>query len=92
MQSYHRNRQAFQAGRSCSEHVYILSTLVLQMTGVEDRRLFAAFIDLRAAFDSVPHHLLWFQLLEQGVSTRFVELLRAAYETASIRPKLLTSE
>lgn len=78
----------FQAGQSCSDQAYILSTLVSQITGREDRRIYAAFMDLTAAFDSVPHHLLWAQLRDQGVSGHFVDLLRAAYSSASIRVKL----
>lgn len=83
-----REQMGFCPGQSCSDLLYILSTLVSTCTISQDTRIYAAFIDLTAAFDSVPHHLLWQQLVNQGVSVNFINTVKAAYATSSIRLKL----
>ncbi|UYV72120.1 K02A2.6-like [Cordylochernes scorpioides] len=39
-------------------------------------KLYAFFIDLRKAFDTVPHHLLWKKLALNGLSCRFIKQIK----------------
>ncbi|UYV70882.1 hypothetical protein LAZ67_8000969 [Cordylochernes scorpioides] len=54
---------------------------------VEGRRrgkLNVFFVDLRKAFDTVPHSILWKKLYNLGISYQFISTIRSYYEQATI--------
>ena len=52
------------------------------------RRVFACFIDFKKAYDSVNHKLLWKVLIETGISTKILKMIRAMYSDISCRIKV----
>ena len=52
-------------------------------------KLFALFVDLKKAFDSVRHELLWNKLLKLGMSTKIINILANLYSKASLQVNTL---
>jgi hypothetical protein len=49
---------AYRMGYGCEDHIFVL-TAALQANVSKRRKVFALFIDLSKAFDSIRHKLLW---------------------------------
>ena len=50
-------------------------------------RLFACFIDFKKAYDSVDHQLLWKKLVDAGISSKVLALLKSMYKDIKCRVK-----
>ena len=50
-------------------------------------RIFACFVDFRKAYDSVDHNLLWNKLIQKGISSKVLFLLKQMYKDISCRIK-----
>ncbi|OXA55524.1 RNA-directed DNA polymerase from mobile element jockey [Folsomia candida] len=72
----------FRKGMGTLEHVFSLLTLIQSRIRKPGGKLFAAFIDLKSAFDSPSHTKLWSVLSEQGVSPKIIRVLRNLYSKA----------
>ena len=59
----------FQVGRSTSDGIFILHSLVQHVLKNNDK-LYCAFIDYEKAFDTVIHEALWLKLVENGISCK----------------------
>ena len=69
----------FRAGRSTMDMIF--TTRQLQETCREQQReLYAVFVDLTKAFDSVDRNALWEILLKIGCPTDFVTIIRSFHE------------
>ena len=51
-------------------------------------KIFACFVDLRKAFDSVPRDILFTKIAQTGISGKFVNTLKTLYENNVCRVKL----
>ena len=78
----------FRKGKSCADQIFILNSLLTNQVKKKKKKIFAVFIDLSAAFDSLNHDILWQQLACQGVSKKFISLIQQMYSRASIRISL----
>ena len=76
----------FQAGfrqaRGCLDNIFSLNTLIQLQLQKNKGKAFALFIDFKSAFPSVKHNLLWKKLLELGVSSKFINIIRNLYSKA----------
>ena len=83
----------FQAGfrkkYSTVDNVYNLVTIV-HLKLQEKKKVYAFFVDFRAAFDKVCRSHLFFKLNSMGVSTKFVNFLKCIY--AITKFKIWTGE
>ncbi|UYV74491.1 K02A2.6-like [Cordylochernes scorpioides] len=81
------NQAGFRKGYSCQDHIFTLVSLIQMTLSRRRGKLYAFFIDLRKAFDTVPHHLLWKKLALNGLSCRFIKLIKNYYSqmTATVR-------
>ncbi|UYV78970.1 hypothetical protein LAZ67_17000525 [Cordylochernes scorpioides] len=81
------NQAGFRKGYSCQDHIFTLLSLIQMTLSRRRGKLYAFFIDLRKAFDTVPHHLLWKKLALNGLSCRFIKLIKNYYTqmTATVR-------
>ena len=81
------NRRPQQAGfmpnRSTTDHISALRLLIEKSLEFrKDRHLYIAFIDLKAAFDTVDHPSLWKILKTLGVPPKITALFQQLYSNA----------
>ena len=50
---------AFREGRGTSEHIFALNAMIQNQLRKKGGKLYALFVDLKGAFPSVSHELLW---------------------------------
>ena len=65
-----------------SDHMFILKCIVDQYCSHKDGRVFACFVDMRKAFDTVIHTGLKLKLLEIGVGTNFYNIIKSMYNVS----------
>ncbi|CAH8560679.1 unnamed protein product [Dicrocoelium dendriticum] len=87
-ESYYREEQAgFRPGRGCVDQIFTLRQL-LEHRHIYHRPTIVAFLDIRAAFDSVDRPALWRCLLKKGVPEKYTAILRALYLHTSGRVRV----
>lgn len=73
----------FQAGfrpkYSTIDNIYNLSSII-QLKFHQGKKVYAFFVDFKAAFDCVPRQALFYKLSKIGVSTKFLRLLSEIYK------------
>uniref|UniRef100_A0A803TV69 ribonuclease H n=1 Tax=Anolis carolinensis TaxID=28377 RepID=A0A803TV69_ANOCA len=69
----------FRKGRSTIDHCIVLNHLAEKYQKRPYKGLYTAFIDLKAAFDSVPRNLLWQKLQETTIDKRLLWLIKSLY-------------
>ena len=78
--SHRRMQQSgFMPGRSTCDRIPTLCNIV-QRRQTYGRSNYAAYVDLRAAFDSISRPALWLLLKMAGVPEKIVTLIRALYD------------
>ena len=83
----------FRKGRGCLDQIFSLMCIVqikLRNRSVKDSvnkygKLYALFVDLRRAFDSINHTKLWRKLYKIGVSTKILNIIISLYSCANIK-------
>ena len=83
----HYNQLGFRKGFRPADHVFTLKTLIDQ-TFYEKEELFACFVDFRKAYDLVWRDGLFYKLLNNKISTKFVNVIMSMY--SSLKVRLLT--
>ena len=77
----------FTRGRSTLDHCLVLDYLVQKYVSQAKGTLFAAFVDLKAAFDSVDRERLWEKLAITTIDKRLLFLMFKLYENTSVQIK-----
>lgn len=75
-------QKGFRAVNGCGEHNFLAATLVDQARR-KKRELHVVWYDLKNAFGSVPHDLLWSTLQRMGVPAAFIDCCRGLYQQAA---------
>ena len=57
----------FRANHRTTDTIFILKSLITKYLVKEKRKIFACFVDLRRAFDTVWHDELSYKLMENGI-------------------------
>lgn len=73
------SQAGFRKGRSTIDHIFTLHAVVEKQLS-QNKKLYAAYIDFRKAYDSVNRSLLWVVLHEAGVKGKMLDILRNMYE------------
>jgi exonuclease III len=78
----------FRARRSVSHNLFALQHAIDKHTGRRGAPLYCCFVDLTAAFDSVPREVLWQRLHSLGVRGRMLGAVQALYAGAKLAIKV----
>jgi len=85
------SQMGFRKGRSTLDNIYILNHIVQRekMKMKEEKKVYALFIDLKAAFDNVDRGKLWRILEEKQISGYLIEKMKNIYARteAAVRVK-----
>lgn len=78
----------FRPNQSTTDHVLVLHHLAQKYSSSNRGQLCAAFIDLKAAFDSIPRRLLWEKLARWGIDRRLLWLIIQLHEGSAARVRI----
>lgn len=81
-------QSGFRKGRGCLDNVFILSSVIQLHLRLQGRKVYAAFVDFRRAFDGVCHQLLWQKLYHGGISAKIIRFLQCLYGGANFRVRV----
>lgn len=77
----------FQRKKGCAEQIFVLNSVIHHTVAVRGKELYAAFIDLSGAFDSINHEKLWRRLEKKKISTKMLSTIKQIYKNATARVK-----
>ena len=72
------SQNGFRKNRSCSQHIFVLQSIIRHTLGTNDS-LFLAYIDFRKAFDVVDRELLYHRLELYGIDGAFLDVIKQVY-------------
>lgn len=75
----HDAQGAYRKGRSTADHIFSLYAIIHKYLRKQGGRFYIAFIDFSRAFDSIPHSILWFRLMNKGIHGKILTVLRSMY-------------
>ena len=90
MRSFFKEEQAgFRINHRTSDHIFILRTIVDKyvLNAKNGSKLFACFIDLRKAFDTVWHDGLFLKLQKAGITGKVYNVIKSMYNNCHSRVK-----
>jgi hypothetical protein len=68
----------------------VLQTLIYKTLSQKRRKLYVAFIDFKAAFDSLVRDKLWEVLIQSNVNGNLLNVLKGMYKTVKARVRTST--
>ena len=71
-------QKGFMPSEECSEHVFLLRPL-MEDAWRNHKPLYSIWFDLKNAFGSIPHNLLWFSMRRLGVPGEIIDIVRDIY-------------
>ena len=81
----------FKRGSRTSDHIFKLKTLICKYV-VKSGKMYACFVDLRKAFDSVMHHALFYKMKRAGIGGKFLQVIESMYQGSSLSVKVLQNQ
>ena len=87
------NQYGFQKNKSTTDCIFILHAIITK-TLSQKKKLYVAFLDWEKMFDKIDRMLLWQKLLQENISTQFINAIKSMYITvkSSVQYKQLISE
>ena len=77
----------FRSGCRTSDHLFVLKTII-DCYKRQKKHVYACFVDLSKAFDTVWREGLYFKMIVSGLSTKFVKLIQSMYTNVRARIKI----
>ncbi len=75
-----REEQAgFRKGYSTTDNIFTLQSLIQKYCSRKGGRFYVVFVDFSKAFDTIPHSMLFYQLMSKGVHGKVLNVLRSMY-------------
>jgi len=68
---------AYKKCMGCEDHIYTLHAGITYNLGSGYQSVYALFVDLSQAFDTISHERLWKKLHIAGLSTKFVGIIKS---------------
>ena len=81
------NQVGFRRGRATMNNIFVLEHLI-QMAKERKKKLYAIFIDLKAAFDTVNRNKLWEIVKKVGISEYLIERIVELYYETKVRVRV----
>jgi hypothetical protein len=78
----------FRKGRGTMDNVYILNHIIGNEIKKEGSKIYAFFVDLKAAFDNVERDLLWEYLRKKEINEHLVTKIEEIYEETISRVRV----
>lgn len=80
------SQSGFRKGRGTIDNIFILNHMQREKEEKEEknRRIYAVFVDLKAAFDTVKREKLWRILTEKGINEKLIRRIKKIYEETNI--------
>lgn len=72
----------FRKGYSTIDNIYSLQCIV-KLKMAENKKVFAFFVDFKAAFDRIPRNLLTYKLHQMGISTKVLNFIENVYQNTT---------
>ena len=82
------NQIGFVKGKSTSDHIFLLQTLIEKVVKKGKSKMFVAFIDFKKAYDTVNRDLLLNRLKQLGINGIFLKNIASMYEKTKYSIKL----
>lgn len=79
---YAEEQNGFRKNRSCSEHIFTVTTIIRNRIS-EGKPTYAAFLDAEKAFDRIDRNLLLYKLISLGITGHIYENIKAIYKEAT---------
>ena len=70
-----------------AHHLFALRHFI-DSARISQRPLYACFVDLHKAYDTVQHHLLWDRLESIGVGSRMLAAIKSLYSSGALSMKV----
>jgi hypothetical protein len=83
---------AYRKGVGCEDHVFTLNAILQNHLKNKKNVMYALFIDLSKAFDSISHVKLWKKLAAIGLSTKFIGIIQCLHKNAKAKIRTLHGE
>ena len=77
----HEEQAGFRKNYSTIDHVFTLHAIIQKSLSKPGHKLYVAFVDMRKAFDSVRHDLLFMKMNELGIDGRFLLAIMNMYNS-----------
>ena len=77
----------FRRGRGCTDMTFTVRQLV-EKSIEHATKLYIMFVDLRKAYDSVPHEALWVVLKRLGVPDTLIDIVKSFHEGMEAKIRL----
>lgn len=78
------NQSGFRAGRGTRDNIFALSSIIQLQLRLSQGNVYAAFVDIKRAFDSINYAKLWEKLYQTGISSKLIRILKNMYNAAKI--------
>lgn len=82
------SQNGFRPNRGCEDGIFALDARITVTLSRKKGKLYAAFVDLKRAFDSIAHDVLWAKMYQAEISTRIIRVMQDFYKKARMRVKL----
>ena len=83
----HVNQLGFTKGAQTYDHVLTLNTIIAKYKKL-GKRVYAVFVDLKKAFDSVCREILFYKLAHSGICGKFYNILKHMYSNSTGQIKM----
>ena len=77
--AFYKTQSGFQKGKNTMDNIFILQTLVSKYINKKKGRFYSIYVDFSKAFDSIPHQLLFYSLLNGNLHGKIITVMRNMY-------------
>jgi hypothetical protein len=82
---------AYERGKRTTDHIFTLNT-IMEKYKTSKKKIFACFVDMRKAFDTVIHESVLCKLLNYNVTGKFYNLIKSMYNNVNLCVRLENNE